>query len=142
MDLERGQGEWVERQDVLRVLRLAVRPDHLAVHDHPRDLDNKRAGGQVEEVTASARQFAASHARGGFEYPQRKESVGPRALQEGLELSDGPDFAAFAGDTGRVCVAAENEVTLFNPATVTVTRYRWRASIPSPWPTTTRLSVA
>ena len=28
----------------------------------------------------------------------------------------------------------ENEVTLFSPATVTVTRYRWRPSIPSPWP--------
>jgi RNA-directed DNA polymerase len=28
----------------------------------------------------------------------------------------------------------ENEVTLFSPGTVTVTRYRWRPSIPSPWP--------
>ena len=40
-----GQRERVERQHVLSVLRLAVRLDHLAVHDHPRDIYLKRARG-------------------------------------------------------------------------------------------------
>jgi hypothetical protein len=39
MRLETGQSERVERQYMLSVLGLAVRLDHPAVHDHPRDLD-------------------------------------------------------------------------------------------------------
>jgi hypothetical protein len=41
--LEDGQGERVERQDVLSVLGLAVRFDHPAVHDDPGHLDRERA---------------------------------------------------------------------------------------------------
>jgi len=41
--LEDGQGERVERQDVLGVLGLAVRFDHPAVHDDAGHLDCERA---------------------------------------------------------------------------------------------------
>jgi hypothetical protein len=41
--LEDVQGEWVERQDVLSVLGLAVRFDHPAVHDDAGNLDRERA---------------------------------------------------------------------------------------------------
>jgi hypothetical protein len=89
MRLQGGQRERVKGQQVLSVLCLAVRLDHLAVHDHPRDIDLKRAGGQVEEVPPRACQLAAPHARGGFEHPKREEPVSPRALQKRLELSHG-----------------------------------------------------
>src|SRR5579883_1961347 len=85
--------------DVLRVI------DHPAVDDDPRDLDRERPGLQVERTAASARQLAASHARGGFEYPEREEPVRACVLQERLELSDRPDLAALARDAGRARVA-------------------------------------
>ncbi len=44
---------------VLSVFRLAVQLDYLAVHEHPRDIDLKRARGQVEQVMVRARRFAA-----------------------------------------------------------------------------------
>ena len=50
MRLQGGQRERVKGQQVLSVLCLAVRLDHLAVHDHPCDIDLRRARGQVEEV--------------------------------------------------------------------------------------------
>ena len=100
-----GQRERVERQHVLSVLGLAVRLDHPAVHDDPRDLDRERSGVQVEQIPAGARQLAAAHARGGFEHPQREEPIRPGALQERLKLGDGPDLAALARHPGRVRVA-------------------------------------
>jgi hypothetical protein len=50
MRLQGGQRERVKGQQGLSVLCLAVRLDHLAVHDHPRDIDLK--GSQVEEAAA------------------------------------------------------------------------------------------
>jgi hypothetical protein len=41
--LQGGQRERVKSQQVLSVLCLAVRLDHLALHDQPRDIDLKRA---------------------------------------------------------------------------------------------------
>ena len=90
---------------MLGVLRFAVRLDDLAVHDDPGRLDGERPGVQVEQVAASARQLAAPHARGRLQHPQREEPVRLRLMQEGLELVDGPDLAALAGDAGRVRVA-------------------------------------
>jgi len=69
---------------MLCVLRLTVRLDHLAVDHHAGRADRERSGVEVEQFPASARQFAAPHARGRFEYPQREEPVLARALQEGL----------------------------------------------------------
>jgi hypothetical protein len=43
MRLQGDQRERVKGQQVLSVLCLAVRLDHLAVHDPPRDIDLKRA---------------------------------------------------------------------------------------------------
>ena len=60
--LEDGQGERVERQDVLSVLGLAVRFDHPAVHDDAGHLDRERARVEVEQIPARARQLAAPHA--------------------------------------------------------------------------------
>lgn len=85
---ENGEGERVERQDVLRVLGLAVRLNDLAVHHDAGRVDGEHPGRQVEQITASARQLAASHARGGFEHPQREEPVRPGPLQKRLELGD------------------------------------------------------
>jgi hypothetical protein len=84
--LQGGERERVERQDVLSVLGLAVRLDHPAVDNDPRSLYGERSGVQVKQVTPSARQLAAPHARGGFEYRQRKEPVRPCALQKSLKL--------------------------------------------------------
>nr|WP_246116128.1 hypothetical protein [Trebonia kvetii] len=55
--LEDGLGERVQRQEVLRVLRLAVRLDHLAVDDDACLLDLKCSGVEVEQVDACARQI-------------------------------------------------------------------------------------
>ena len=104
---EHGEGERVERQDVLRVLGLAVRLDDPAVHHDAGGLDGERSGVQVEQITASTRQLAPPHARRGFKYPQREEPVRPSALQKGLELGDVPDLAALARDAGRMRVIDE-----------------------------------
>ena len=53
---------------MMSVLGLAVRLNDFAVHDNPRHFDGERPGVEVEQVTAHARQLAAAHARGGFEY--------------------------------------------------------------------------
>ena len=58
---ERGEGEGVERQDVLGVLGLAVRLDDLAFDDTGH-LDGERPGGHVEQIVASACQLAPPHA--------------------------------------------------------------------------------
>jgi hypothetical protein len=60
--LQGGQRKRVERQDMLSVLGLAVRLDYPPVDDDSRGLYSERSGLQVEQVTASARQFAAPHA--------------------------------------------------------------------------------
>ena len=52
MRLQNSQRERVGYQHVLSVFRLAVRLDHLAVHDHPRDIDLQRARGQIQQVTS------------------------------------------------------------------------------------------
>lgn len=55
MRLEIREGERGERWHVLRVLlRLAVRHDHLAVHDHPRRLDVERSDVEVDYLPACA----------------------------------------------------------------------------------------
>lgn len=68
-----GEGERVEREQVLSVLGLAVRLNHLAVDDDAGRADGEDSGVEVEQVSASARQLAAPHARGRFEHPQREE---------------------------------------------------------------------
>ena len=96
MRLQNGQRERVEGQHVLSVFRLAVRLDHLAVHDDARDIDLKRARGQIEQIAPYARELAAPHARRGFEHPQCEEAVRSCALQKRLELSHGQGGACGA----------------------------------------------
>jgi hypothetical protein len=52
---ERGERERVERQDVLGVLRLAVRLDDLAIDDNPGDLDSKASALRAAAGPASRR---------------------------------------------------------------------------------------
>jgi hypothetical protein len=58
MDLENGQGERVERKDVLCVLGLAVRLDDLAVDDDTRRFDLKRSRVKASALRAAARRAA------------------------------------------------------------------------------------
>jgi hypothetical protein len=75
--LRTGQGERVERQEVLGVFGFAVVLDHPAIHDDPGYLDREGSGVQAEQVPADACQLAAPHARGSFEDPQREEPIRP-----------------------------------------------------------------
>jgi hypothetical protein len=61
MRLQHSESERIQRQDVLRILRLAISitwPSTTTLGD----LDRKRARGQVEPVPASASQLASPHA--------------------------------------------------------------------------------
>ena len=57
MVTEYSEGEWVERQHVLRVLCLDVRLDHPPVDDDSRRSDVERPGIEVQEVAMRARQI-------------------------------------------------------------------------------------
>ena len=75
MRLQGGQRERVKGQQGLSVLCLAVRLDHLAVHDHPRDIDLK--GSQVEE----ARRAPASSQRRMPEVTSSTQSAKNRSVR-------------------------------------------------------------
>jgi len=77
--LEDGQGERVERQEVLGLFGFAV-VDHPAIHDDPGYLDREGSGVQAEQVPAGPCQLAAAHTRGSFEDPQREEPIRPGPL--------------------------------------------------------------
>lgn len=62
VDAERGEGERVEREDSLCVLRLAVRLDHPAINHDEGLGDREGSRFEVKPVPARPRQFTAAHA--------------------------------------------------------------------------------
>jgi hypothetical protein len=72
----------VQAETVLLSQSPQVRLDHLSIDYHPRGFDFEGSGAEVEQVATCARPFAAPHARGCFEHPQREEPVLAQALQE------------------------------------------------------------